>query len=186
MRQRGSARDVDVEAVSLEIIVRIPVQLETPDIVDEQVVLSPLPLEVLDHVRGLVVDHFVSSKRLAELDVGTGASRRDSATQNLGDLDATGAGPAAASVDEHIGSLFRVWLYTLIGCESSHPESGGICHAHAFGQLDDVVSPVDDDVLGERAEMGWIAAPEDQIAGDVRDFLTGLIERRMVFLRGDP
>ncbi|WP_306751862.1 pyrroloquinoline quinone biosynthesis peptide chaperone PqqD [Paracoccus actinidiae] len=29
-------------------------------------------------------------------------------------------------------------------------------------------------------------APEDQIAGDVRDFLTGLIERRMVFLRGDP
>lgn len=28
-------------------------------------------------------------------------------------------------------------------------------------------------------------APEDQIAGDVRDFLTGLIERRMVFVR-DP
>ena len=26
-------------------------------------------------------------------------------------------------------------------------------------------------------------APPDQIAGDVRDFLTGLIERRMVFLR---
>ncbi|WP_103172592.1 pyrroloquinoline quinone biosynthesis peptide chaperone PqqD [Paracoccus sp. SY] len=26
-------------------------------------------------------------------------------------------------------------------------------------------------------------APEDQIAGDVRDFLTGLIERRMVFVR---
>lgn len=29
-------------------------------------------------------------------------------------------------------------------------------------------------------------APEDQIAGDVRDFLTGLIERRMVFVRGRP
>lgn len=29
-------------------------------------------------------------------------------------------------------------------------------------------------------------APEDQIAGDVRDFLTGLIERRMVFLRERP
>lgn len=27
------------------------------------------------------------------------------------------------------------------------------------------------------------AAPEDQIAGDVRDFLSGLIERRMVFVR---
>lgn len=26
-------------------------------------------------------------------------------------------------------------------------------------------------------------APVDEIAGDVRDFLTGLIERRMVFLR---
>lgn len=26
-------------------------------------------------------------------------------------------------------------------------------------------------------------APEDQIAGDIRDFLTGLIERRMVFVR---
>lgn len=30
------------------------------------------------------------------------------------------------------------------------------------------------------------AAPEDQIAGDIRDFLTGLIERRMVFVRGAP
>ncbi len=29
-------------------------------------------------------------------------------------------------------------------------------------------------------------APEDQITGDVRDFLTGLIERRMVFVRGAP
>lgn len=29
-------------------------------------------------------------------------------------------------------------------------------------------------------------APEDQIAGDVRDFLTGLIERRMVFVKGTP
>lgn len=28
-------------------------------------------------------------------------------------------------------------------------------------------------------------APTDQIAGDVRDFLTGLIERRMVFIRAD-
>lgn len=27
-------------------------------------------------------------------------------------------------------------------------------------------------------------APEDQIAGDVRDFLGGLVERRMVFVRG--
>lgn len=26
-------------------------------------------------------------------------------------------------------------------------------------------------------------APEDQIAGDISDFLTGLIERRMVFLK---
>lgn len=26
-------------------------------------------------------------------------------------------------------------------------------------------------------------APESQIAGDIRDFLTGLIERRMVFVR---
>ena len=29
-------------------------------------------------------------------------------------------------------------------------------------------------------------APEDQIAGDVHEFLTGLIERRMVFVRGQP
>lgn len=30
------------------------------------------------------------------------------------------------------------------------------------------------------------AAPEETIAGDVRDFLTTLIERRVVFLRGAP
>ena len=29
-------------------------------------------------------------------------------------------------------------------------------------------------------------APEDLIAGDLRDFLTGLIERRMVFVRERP
>ena len=29
-------------------------------------------------------------------------------------------------------------------------------------------------------------APGEQIAGDVRDFLTGLIERRMVFVREQP
>lgn len=29
-------------------------------------------------------------------------------------------------------------------------------------------------------------APEDQIAGDVRDFLTSLIERRVVFTRDPP
>lgn len=29
-------------------------------------------------------------------------------------------------------------------------------------------------------------APEARIAGDVRDFLTGLIERRMVFVRVSP
>ncbi|MBU3030937.1 pyrroloquinoline quinone biosynthesis peptide chaperone PqqD [Paracoccus marinaquae] len=29
-------------------------------------------------------------------------------------------------------------------------------------------------------------APEQRIAGDMRDFLTGLIERRMVFLRDRP
>lgn len=30
------------------------------------------------------------------------------------------------------------------------------------------------------------AAPVEQIAADVRDFLTGLIERRMVFVKGAP
>ncbi|WP_312524663.1 pyrroloquinoline quinone biosynthesis peptide chaperone PqqD [Paracoccus sp. (in: a-proteobacteria)] len=30
------------------------------------------------------------------------------------------------------------------------------------------------------------AAPRDMIAGDVREFLTGLIERRMIFVQGQP
>ena len=37
-----------------------------------------------------------------------------------------------------------------------------------------------------RALAARYNAPEDQIAGDIRDFLTGLIERRMVFVRGAP
>ncbi|SNR34041.1 pyrroloquinoline quinone biosynthesis peptide chaperone PqqD [Paracoccus sediminis] len=54
---------------------------------------------------------------------------------------------------------------------------------------------IGDAILGEldgARSMGTIVAtladrynaPPDQIAGDVRDFLTGLIERRMVFVRG--
>lgn len=56
------------------------------------------------------------------------------------------------------------------------------------------LDPIGDAILSEldgARSMGRIArdlaarynAPEDQIAADMRDFLTGLIERRMVFLR---
>ena len=59
------------------------------------------------------------------------------------------------------------------------------------------LDPIGDAILSELdgiRSMGAIVsdlaarynAPPDQIAGDVRDFLTGLIERRMVFLRGTP
>lgn len=59
------------------------------------------------------------------------------------------------------------------------------------------LDPIGDAILGEldgARSMGAIVsglaarynAPEDQIAGDVQDFLTGLIERRMVFVRGQP
>lgn len=58
------------------------------------------------------------------------------------------------------------------------------------------LDPIGDAILSEldgARSMGQIAAdlaarysaPQDQIAADMRDFLTGLIERRMVFLR-DP
>jgi pyrroloquinoline quinone biosynthesis protein D len=58
-------------------------------------------------------------------------------------------------------------------------------------QLDAIGDAILSELDGARS-MGAIVstlatrynAPEDQIAGDVRDFLTGLIERRMVFLRG--
>lgn len=59
------------------------------------------------------------------------------------------------------------------------------------------LDPIGDAILSEldgTRSMGAIVrdlaarynAPEDQIAGDVRDFLTGLIERRMVFVKGQP
>ncbi|TJZ92241.1 pyrroloquinoline quinone biosynthesis peptide chaperone PqqD [Paracoccus gahaiensis] len=38
-----------------------------------------------------------------------------------------------------------------------------------------------DSIVGDLAAR--YKAPPEQIAGDVRDFLTGLIERRMVFLK---
>ena len=58
-------------------------------------------------------------------------------------------------------------------------------------QLDAVGDAILSELDGTRS-MGAIAAslaerydaPPDQIAGDIRDFLTGLIERRMVFVRG--
>ena len=59
------------------------------------------------------------------------------------------------------------------------------------------LDPIGDAILSEldgARSMGAIirdlaaryGAPEDQVAGDVRDFLTGLIERRMVFVRNWP
>lgn len=58
-------------------------------------------------------------------------------------------------------------------------------------QLDAIGDAILSELDGTRS-MGAIAAslaarysaPEEQIAADMRDFLTGLIERRMVFLRG--
>lgn len=57
-------------------------------------------------------------------------------------------------------------------------------------QLDAIGDAILGEVDGSRsmaAIVGILAAryeaPPDQIAGDVRDFLTGLIERRMVFVR---
>ena len=58
-------------------------------------------------------------------------------------------------------------------------------------QLDAVGDAILSELDGTRS-MAAIAAglaarydaPPDQIAGDIRDFLTGLIERRMVFVRG--
>ncbi|MCF3974270.1 pyrroloquinoline quinone biosynthesis peptide chaperone PqqD [Paracoccus salsus] len=59
------------------------------------------------------------------------------------------------------------------------------------------LDPIGDAILSEldgARSMAEIArdlaarykAPEDQIADDVRDFLTGLIERRMVFVKETP
>jgi hypothetical protein len=78
-------------------------------------------------------------------------------------LDPKSPGPAAASVDEHFRAFFGVGSYALVGCEPSNPESGGVLHAHAFGQFDDILSSVHDDVLGEGAEIGRITAAEDQV-----------------------
>lgn len=49
-----------------------------------------------------------------------------------------------------------------------------------------ILSELDGTRSLEQIVAGLVArykAPADQIAGDVRDFLTGLIERRMVFLK---
>lgn len=60
-------------------------------------------------------------------------------------------------------------------------------------QLDPVGEAILTAVDGTRSMAAIVAdladrysAPQDQIAGDVRDFLTGLIERRMVFLKEAP
>ncbi|WP_299841875.1 pyrroloquinoline quinone biosynthesis peptide chaperone PqqD [uncultured Paracoccus sp.] len=60
-------------------------------------------------------------------------------------------------------------------------------------QLDQIGDAILSELDGARS-MGQITrdlasrynAPEDQIAGDIHDFLTGLIERRMVFVRDAP
>lgn len=60
-------------------------------------------------------------------------------------------------------------------------------------QLDAIGDAILSELDGQR-DMASIAsglaraynAPPDQIAGDVRDFLTGLIERRMVFVKDPP
>lgn len=57
-------------------------------------------------------------------------------------------------------------------------------------QLDAIGDAILSELDGQRS-MGAITsdlaahynAPEDQIASDIRDFLTGLIERRMVFIK---
>ncbi|WEF24363.1 pyrroloquinoline quinone biosynthesis peptide chaperone PqqD [Paracoccus sp. S3-43] len=60
-------------------------------------------------------------------------------------------------------------------------------------QLDAIGDAILSELDGARTMAGIVrdlaarySAPEDQIAGDVRDFLTGLIERRMVFVRDRP
>ncbi|QBX35971.1 pyrroloquinoline quinone biosynthesis peptide chaperone PqqD [Paracoccus liaowanqingii] len=57
-------------------------------------------------------------------------------------------------------------------------------------QLDQIGEAILTELDGTRSMDGIIAgltarykAPPEQIAGDVRDFLTGLIERRMVFVK---
>nr|WP_111299046.1 pyrroloquinoline quinone biosynthesis peptide chaperone PqqD [Paracoccus saliphilus] len=57
-------------------------------------------------------------------------------------------------------------------------------------QLDQIGEAILTELDGARSMAAIVAelavrynAPEDQIAGDVRDFLTGLIERRMVFVK---
>nr|WP_240643649.1 pyrroloquinoline quinone biosynthesis peptide chaperone PqqD [Paracoccus siganidrum] len=60
-------------------------------------------------------------------------------------------------------------------------------------QLDPIGDAILSELDGNRSMAAIVSdlaaryhAPRDQIAGDVRDFLTGLIERRMVFLRKQP
>lgn len=57
-------------------------------------------------------------------------------------------------------------------------------------QLDAIGDAILSELDGQRSMAGIVHdlaarynAPDDQIAGDVRDFLTGLIERRMVFVK---
>ena len=57
-------------------------------------------------------------------------------------------------------------------------------------QLDAIGDAILSELDGQRSLSAITAdlaarynAPPDQIAGDIRDFLTGLIERRMVFLK---
>lgn len=60
-------------------------------------------------------------------------------------------------------------------------------------QLDAIGDAILSELDGNRSMAAIIrdlaaryGAPEDQVAGDLRDFLTGLIERRMVFVRNRP
>ena len=60
-------------------------------------------------------------------------------------------------------------------------------------QLDPIGDAILSELDGQRSMAAIIHdlatrfdAPEEQISGDVRDFLTGLIERRMVFVKDRP
>lgn len=60
-------------------------------------------------------------------------------------------------------------------------------------QLDQIGDAILSELDGQRSLQGIARdlaeryqAPQDQIASDMRDFLTGLIERRMVFVKAAP
>lgn len=99
-----------------------PVNFRTiEDVVGDEVVLLAFAREGLDDVLRAVINNFIGTKRLDQLDVGARASDGDMTAQDLRDLDLESADAAAAAVNEDFAARLDEGCDGLVGCRPAIP-----------------------------------------------------------------